>query len=74
MRVVVCSLEKERWGTKVFVALERGGDLEWILFCTGSNPFADLALLDGVAGVVDGDGGTWRIPLAAPESFHIERS
>jgi hypothetical protein len=60
-------------GNEGFVALELDHQLEWILFCTVSNPFSDLGITEHCARAVDGYGGIWRIPLAAPESFTIER-
>jgi hypothetical protein len=61
-------------GNEGFVALEDGGILEWILFCTASNPFSELELVADVAVVADGYDGKWFIPVSAPDRFRIEHA
>ena len=58
-------------GNEGFVAVERDGELEWVLFCSLSNPFCELRRREELLVVSDGYEATWNIPIARPEQFFL---
>jgi len=58
-------------GNEGFIALERDETLEWVFFCTQSNPFSDLRVEGDIAYATDGYGNDWQIPLASPQELKV---